>query len=47
MEHRICDLRNAKFQGQTVNKVPSGFGFLLDENYTFVVGHVNNGYLVG
>lgn len=47
MELRICDLRNAKFQGQTINREPSGFGLILDENYTFIASEWANGNIVG
>jgi hypothetical protein len=37
MQLRICDFRNAKFQGYMQNHEAEGFGLALDENYTFVV----------
>lgn len=36
MEMRICDCRNAKYQGQTLEKQPHGFGFVLDDNYSLI-----------
>lgn len=47
MQLRICDLRNAKFQGETMNRQPSGFGILLDQNYTFLASEWANGNIVG
>lgn len=37
MQLRNCDFRNAKYQGETLDKKPSGFGIALDEHYTLVV----------
>lgn len=47
MELRICDFRNAKYQGETIQKQPAGFGFALDENYTFVISEWAEGDPIG
>lgn len=43
MQLRVCDFRNAKFQGETIAREPQGFGFAIDDNYTTLLSEWDRG----
>ena len=47
MTRRELDFRNGKFQGYANKNNLNGFGFLLDENYTFIASNWNNNIING